>query len=111
MEQAKAVGFYSGYSIKGNGSVDLRFKFTSVSLPSALSFVSLIGKPIKLGCKVEDKKYKLGIFSIYRLSIDRDGETDLLLRSQKDSVELESFIPLLEDEVQISLFAVESESF
>lgn len=109
--KVKSICYYDGYSIKGSGSVELRFKFPVIYLSESLGFISLIGKPIKLMCKIDETKYKLGIFSIYRMSIDRDGEMLMVFRSQKESVDLSSFLPLLEDEIQIMLLATESETY
>ena len=110
MEKAKAIAYYDRYSIK-NGLVEISFRCVNSQLSNALSFAILIGKPIKLGCSIEDSKYKIGTFSIHRLAVDRDGETVIVFKSNKDSVNLESVIPLLEDEVQINLMAVETDSY
>ena len=109
--KSKAIGFYDGYSIRGNYSVELKFKFSQANLAQALSFVELIGSPIKLGCAIGTNKYKLGIFTIYKFSIDRDAETSISFRSQKESIDIESIAPLLEDEVQITVYGTKSETY
>ena len=109
--KAKAIGYYNGYSIKSNYDIELKFKFPLSSMGKSLTFVQLIGKPLKLVCKLHDTNYKLGIYNIYRYTIDRDGEASISFRSSKENVELENIIPLLEEEAQFTLLAMETESY
>lgn len=105
--KAKADATYNGYSIKGDYTVELKFRIIS-GIYEGLSFIPLIGAPLMLGYSINDSKQKtkLGKVVIYSCRIDRDGQMNLTFRSQTDSIQIEKVSPLLQQEAIITLFGI-----
>lgn len=101
----EAAGYFSGYNTKGNYEVQLKMSFPETSLADALQFISGIGKTIQIISQVGDKKQKLGQFAINSIKIDKNANCLIVFKSNVDSVFLENFTNLTEEEAEIIIKA------
>lgn len=101
-----AVGYFDGSNSKGNFDVQLKAKFMNNELPNALQFVAGIGKRLRLVALIEDKRVRLGTFTVYSIRIDNAGNCFITFKSNKDSVKIEDFSKLMVDEAFIAFKAM-----
>lgn len=92
-----AIGFYNGHSCKNNYDVELRLRFTEIHLDEALQFVAGIGARLKLIANTGREKLKLGIWSVYRLSVDKNAQTTVVLKTMLDQAFVGNIPKLMEE--------------
>lgn len=83
------VGIYEGHAIKTNYDIELKLLFTEQHINEAVQFLAGFSKHIKVICKKNDKKLILGTWSVYRLAVDRNLQTKVVLRTTYENVNLE----------------------
>lgn len=100
-----ATGWFSGNSTKSNYDLELKMKFTGDELMNAIQFVAGIGKRLKLVAVIENEKVKLGLWSVYRLSVDKNLEATVVFKTAKENAFYENIPQLLVEEEMISIKA------
>lgn len=101
----KAKGIYNGYYVRGNFDVELRFIFPESQLMSALQFTVGITKRLRLIAKVEETKVKLGEWNVYRLTVDKNLQTQVVFKSNIDSVFVDNISELMSEDAEINIAA------
>lgn len=101
----KATGYFSGFNTKGNYDVQLKINFPETSLADSLQFISGIGKVVSLVSQIGETKQKLGKFNINSIKIDKNANCLIVFKSNVDSVFLENFTNLTEEEAEITIKA------
>lgn len=101
----QAIGFFGGNSAKGNFDVELKMKFPEQSTPNALQFVAGIGQRLRMVASIADVKIKLGVWSVSRISIDRDLQTTVVFKSTVENAFVNSLPQLMVDEEEITIKA------
>lgn len=105
-EVIKVVGVYAGHSCKSNYDVELKFKFMESDLYDAIQFIAGIGKRLQLIALIGGAKIKLGVWTVYRMSIDRNAQTTVVLKTMKDAAFIDNIPKLItDDDVEITLAA------
>lgn len=97
-EIIQAIGYFNGYKTKGTYDVELNFKFGEDQLPNVLQFLSGLGNDLSLLAVVYDEKVRLGSFSLYNLTVDRDANAKVRFKSNVDKCFINNFRSLLLDE-------------
>lgn len=100
-----AIGYFDGQTSKGNFDVNLKARFSESVLPNALQFVAGIGKMLQLIAVVENKKVKIGKFTVYNIRIDNNGNSVVTFKSNKDSAFVENIPEIMIDEAAIEFKA------
>ena len=85
-ELIKAVGFFYGASTKNNFDVELKIRFTESDLYDAIQFIS-------------------GIWGVNKLSIDKNAQTTISLKSTIENANMDNINKLLVEEQEIVLKA------
>lgn len=101
----EATGYFAGNAAKGNFDVELKLKFPETQVSNALQFVAGIGQRLKMVATVGDEKVKLGTWSVYRISVDRDLQTLIVFKSSTENAFVDSLPSLMVDEEEITLKA------
>lgn len=104
-EIIQANGYFNGSTTKGNFDVQLKFKFPESELANALQFVAGIGRRLQVLAIVEKEKLKLGQYTVQQIKIDRDANSYVVLKSNKDDTFVGEFSKLLVEEAMITLKA------
>lgn len=94
----KAVGFYNGYSAKGNYDVELKMAFNESDLYDAMEFVAGIGRKLKLLAVIGEEKIPLGLWNVYQVRIDHNARCTISFRSNITFVKPENITKLMIDE-------------
>lgn len=103
-----ATGFYAGHSIKANGTLDLKMTFSSNEMNNSVKFLTMIGKPIKLGIYADgDKPTNLGEFTIDKVEFTKNAETKIKFASTKDYAVVQNMISLLAEETAFNVVAIQ----
>lgn len=90
-----AVGIYNGHSVKNNYDVELKLVFTEEHLNEALQLLSGLTFYMKIICKKLNEKINLGVWSLNKLSIDKNAQTKISLKSTTENVDLEGIQKLI----------------
>ncbi len=104
-----AVGIYEGHAIKTNYNIELKLLFTEQHINEAVQFLAGFAKHIRIICKKNGKKLDLGTWSVYRLAVDRNLQTKVVLRTTYENVNLEQLNSLAvntEEEISEIIFKV-----
>ena len=104
-----AVGIYEGHSIKNNYDVELKLLFIEQHINEAIQFLAGFTKYSKIICKKNEEKLNLGTWSVYRLSVDKNLQTKVVLRTTYENANLESLNKLAinaDDEIREIIFKV-----
>ena len=104
-ELIKAVGFFYGASTKNNFDVELKIRFTESDLYDAIQFISGIGRHLKLLAVVDEEKVPLVIWGVNKLSIDKNAQTTISLKSTIENANMDNINKLLVEEQEIVLKA------
>lgn len=97
-EVIKAVGFYNGYSAKGNYDVELKVAFNESDLYDAVSFMAGIGRRLKLVAVVSEENIPLGLWNVYQIKIDHNARCTVSFRSNISYVKPENITKLMIDD-------------
>lgn len=104
-----AVGVYEGHAIKTNYNIELKLLFTEQHINEAVQFLAGFAKHIRIICKKNGKKLDLGTWFVYRLAVDRNLQTKVVLRTTYENVNLEQLNSLAvntEEEISEIIFKV-----
>lgn len=104
-----AVGIYEGHAIKTHYNIELKLLFTEQHINEAVQFLAGFAKHIRIICKKNGKKLDLGTWSVYRLAVDRNLQTKVVLRTTYENVNLEQLNSLAvntEEEISEIIFKV-----
>lgn len=102
----KAIGKYDGHGVKGNKSVDLKFKLRYSELTKAIQLLQLLNVDIKLTVKLDDEKPKgLGLFRLQEVKVDHDGESAIKLNSSLDYIEADGLNNLIGEVLALRFIA------
>ncbi len=102
-----AVGLYEGHSIKNNYNIELKLLFTEQHINEAIQFLAGFAKYMRIICKKNEEKLNLGTWSVYRLSVDKNLQTKIVLRTTYENVNLEHLNKLagnIDDEIGEIIF-------
>ena len=102
----KAVGKYDGHTVKPNGAIDLRLKFSYDELLNYYVKLPLLRSvDTKLFAKVKGQEpVKLGTFMLKSYTMDHDGEGKISFNSQFDYVEMDNINALVADKDALICF-------
>ena len=100
-----AIGVFAGNSAKGNFDIELKFLFTEENLSEALQFVAGIGRHLKLIAIVNKEKVRLGTWGVYKLSVDRNAQTTVVFKTNKDDAFVENLSQLMVEDEEIEIKA------
>ena len=104
MTKIKAVGNYKNYVCKKNSVVEVQFEFDYDNLASIMQSLQLLNNNVIVGVIQNKKKYKLGKAMIKKFSVDRDGESVLVLDGMIEDIDTDVINKLvLEDELDVIL--------
>ena len=109
VNEFNAVGIYEGHAIKTNYNIELKLLFTEQHINEAVQFLAGFAKHIRIICKKNAKKLDLGTWSVYRLAVDRNLQTKVVLRTTYENVNLEQLNSLAvntEEEISEIIFKV-----
>lgn len=109
VNEFNAVGIYEGHAIKTNYNIELKLLFTEQHINEAVQFLAGFAKHIRIICKKNGKKLDLGTWSVYRLAVDRNLQTKVVLRTTYENVNLEQLNSLAvntEEEISEIIFKV-----
>lgn len=101
----KATGFYAGYSAKGNYDVDLRIGFTEEHVYEAVQFLAGIGNQLRLLATVGENKIDLGLWNVYKVTVDHNAQAKVVFKTSKDNTFVERLSELMAEEEEIVLKA------
>lgn len=101
----EATGFFAGNATRGNFDVELKIKFPEQSTANALQFVAGIGQRLRMVATVADVKVKLGVWSVYRISVDKDLQTTVIFKSSSENAFVGNLPSLMVDEEEITIKA------
>ena len=104
-EIIKASGYFGGYSANNNYDVQLKVKFPSEQLASALQFVAGLQKQVNLKAKIGDDIIPLAFFNVYSIRIDKDSGCTITFKSNKNACKFENLAKLTVDEAFIDFAA------
>lgn len=104
-ETIAATGHYAGYSAKGNFDVELRINFPETQLTEAIQFIAGIGQRMKLIAEIAGEKIKLGVWSVYRMAIDKNAQAVVVFKSNSESAFVENMQKLMVEEEEITIKA------
>lgn len=105
-----ATGYYVGHSIKANGTLDLKMSFPPNEITNTVKFLTMIGKPFKLGIFEDgDKPVNLGEFTIDKIEFTKNAETKMKFASTKDYAVIQNMVSLLAEETAFNVVAVQKQ--
>lgn len=105
----KAFAIYNGHTIRKNFDVELKLLFVDTQMPNALQFVAGIGRQVMLKAVMGKEKLYIGTFNVNRINIDKNGNTNISLMSNRDYVNLENIEKLMvEEEIKVAGKIVEA---
>lgn len=106
-----ALGQYNKQGTDKKGNIVFSIKFTYDEREALAQMVVLPGQTIKLSAKYgESKPVKLGEFDYESLKIDRDGQGELILKTEYDSFEmgnLQYLFPLDDGTIKLVTFTLD----
>lgn len=100
-----AVGVYGGHSARGNFDVELKVLFTESHVSEALQFVAGIGQHLLMIAFLGGEKIRLGTWSVYRLAVDRNAQTTVVFKTNKDAAFVDNLSRLMVEDEEITLKA------
>ena len=90
-----AIGIYNGHSVKYNYDVELKLIFTEDHINEALQFLAGLTCYMKIICKKMNEKINIGTWSLNKLTINKNAQTKISLKSTTENADLEGIQKLI----------------
>lgn len=100
-----AKGIYGGHSARGNFDIELKATFTDAHVTEAIQFIAGIGQHLILLAFIGGEKVKLGIWSVYAVRVDRNLQTTVTFKTNKDLAKVDNLSKLLVEDEEITFKA------